>query len=289
LGWNTQGTHAQDGDLCQLVGLRHKNFIIRLHTGAEFQSHRGVLKHDDLIGKAWGSQVFSHNGSPFFILPPSLADLLANTKRKTQILYPKDVGFIMVMMGIGPGFHVLEAGTGSGGLTSAFAYVVGPQGKVSTYEKRQEFQELAISNLNLLGMDDRVDFKLRDIKEGFDEVGVDALFLDVPNPWDYMAQVRSALKPGGTFGCLLPTANQVQTLLVALRTNGFAFIEVCETMLRWYKAVADRFRPTDRMVGHTGYLIFGRPVIVGEGQDSEELLKEAGLAGADEENSEEEF
>ena len=109
-------------------------------------------------------------------------------------------------------------------------------------------------------MADRVTFKLRDIAEGFDETNVDALFLDVPNPMDYMAQVRQALKPGGFFGSILPTTNQVQTLLVALHRQKFAFVEVCELMLRHYKPVSTRLRPTDRMVAHTGYLIFARPV-----------------------------
>ncbi len=281
MGWNTHGTHAQEGDLVQLVGLRHKNFIFRLQTGAEFQSHRGVIRHDDLIGQPWGSQVLSHNGSPFFLLPPSLADVLANTKRNTQILYPKDVGFIMVMMGIGPGMHVLEAGTGSGAMTGAFAFLVGPQGHVTSYEVRQEMQDLARRNLQLIGLEERVTLKLQDIGAGIEESGVDALFLDLPNPWDYLAQVKAALKPGGTFACILPTANQVQRFLQALRQFDFAFIEVCETYLRWYKAVADRFRPTDRMVGHTGYLVFARPVLVDKDHASLELLAEAGLESED--------
>jgi len=284
LTWNREGTLAQDGDLAQLVGLRHKNFIFRLQSGAVFQSHRGVIQHDDLIGKSWGSQVFSHNGSPFFLLPPTLADLVANTKRITQILYPKDIGFIFVMMGIGPGQHVLEAGTGSGALTSAFAYAVGPEGHVTSYEVREEMQALARSNLASLGMLERVDLKIREIGQGFDEVGVNALFLDVPNPWDYLAQVRSALRPGGAFGSILPTSNQVQRLLSALRQADFAFIEVCEVLLRWYKADAERFRPVDRMVGHTGFLIFARPVLVGEGPQSRLLMDEAGLTSGEEED-----
>ena len=283
--WNREGILAQDGDLAQLVGLRHKNFIFRLQSGAVFQSHRGVIQHDELIGKSWGSQVFSHNGSPFFLLPPTLADLVANTKRITQILYPKDIGFIFVMMGIGPGQHVLEAGTGSGALTSAFAYAVGPDGHVTSYEVREEMQALARSNLASLGMLERVDLKIREIGQGFDEVGVNALFLDVPNPWDYLAQVRSALRPGGAFGSILPTANQVQKLLSALRQADFAFIEVCEVLLRWYKADAERFRPVDRMVGHTGFLIFARPVLVGEGPQSRLLLDEAGLTSVEDEDA----
>lgn len=276
--WNTNSILAQDGDLVELVGLRHKHFIIRLKTGEVFQTHRGVLKHDDLIGKPWGSQVFSHMGSPFFLLQPSIADLVRDTKRNTQILYPKEIGFILVMMGIGPGQHVLEAGTGSGALTSALAFAVGPQGHVTSYEVRPEMSKLAQSNLARLGMSDRVTFKLGDIGEGFEETGVDALFLDVPNAYDYMEQVRGALKPGGFFGSILPTVNQVSKLLLAMRQNDFAFLEVVEILLRYYKAEPERLRPTDRMVAHTGYLIFGRPVTVEQDERALELLREANLA-----------
>ena len=117
---------ARDGDLAQLVGLRHKNFILALQAGAKFETHRGILQHDDLIGKPWGTQVFSHIGSPFFLLQPSLAELITELPRTTQILYPKDIGFILVTMGIGPGQTVMEAGTGSGSMTTALAFAVGP-------------------------------------------------------------------------------------------------------------------------------------------------------------------
>jgi tRNA (adenine57-N1/adenine58-N1)-methyltransferase catalytic subunit len=255
------GTHAKAGDLVQLVGLRHKHFLVRLQDGAELQTHRGVLQHDDLIGLPWGSLVSSHLGNPFYLLQPALDDLLRATRRNTQILYPKDIGFILVSMGIGPGLHVLEAGTGSGGLTTALAYAVGSEGRVTSYEVRPEMQALARQNLEKLGMADRVDFKEGDVNEGFDETGVDALFLDVQKPVDIIPHVRKALKQGGFFGSILPTTNQVTRLVGALRNNHFAFIEVCEVMLRHYKAEPDRFRPVDRMVAHTGYLIFARPVL----------------------------
>lgn len=285
MGWNLHGTHAQDGDIAQLVGLSHKHFLVKLTQGGVFQSHRGVIQHDDLIGKPWGSQVHSHNGSPFFLLQPPLGDLLKNIKRNTQILYPKDIGYILVTMGIGPGQHVLEAGTGSGALTTAFAYAVGPQGRVVSYETRSDMHELAKKNLAMVGMDERVTFKLKNIEEGIDETGMDALFLDLPNPWDYMPQVRRALKNGGFFGTILPTANQVITLLTALRRYEFAFIDVCETLLRFYKAEPTKFRPTDRMVAHTGFLIFARPVLVEEEGQSVELLEEAGVPVEDETES----
>jgi tRNA (adenine57-N1/adenine58-N1)-methyltransferase catalytic subunit len=263
---------TQPGDLAQLVGSTHKNFIIRLEAGAEMHTHRGILKHDDLIGLPWGSQVFSHTGNSFYLLQPSLADLLRATRRNTQILYPKDIGFILVTMGIGPGQHVLECGTGSGAMTTALAFAVGPQGCVTTYEARPEMQALAKKNLVRANLDDRVVFKLSNIAEGIEEREVDALFYDLPNPEDYMRQARQALKPGGFFGCILPTTNQVSRLLSALRQEGFAFVEVCETLLRYYKPVSDRLRPTDRMVAHTGYLIFSRPVVSSQTGSQEEVF-----------------
>ena len=275
--WNLTSTHAQAGDLAQLVGLRHKHFIFPLIPGGTFHTHRGILYHDELIGKPWGSQVFSHQGSPFFLLQPSLADVLTDLPRSTQIMYPKDIGFILANLSIGPGQQVMEAGTGSGSMTIALAYAVGPQGRVVTYEQRAEFQKLARKNLTRLGLESRVDFKLRDISLGFDETDVDAFFLDVPNPWDYIPQVRAALKPGGFFCSLVPTANQVIDLLFNLRRNHFAFVEVCELLLRYYKPEPARLRPTDRMVAHTGFLIFARRIEPAEDERGKDLLEESGL------------
>ena len=252
---------AQAGDIAQLISNTNKRFIFRLVVDGKFETHRGYLSHNDLIGKPWGSRVVTHMGSPYVLLQPSLADILVETKRNTQIMYPKDIGIILVTMDINPGKHVLEAGSGSGSFTTALASAVGPQGRVTSYESRQEFQYLAHKNLDRLGLADRVDFKLRDIAEGFDETNVDAVFLDLPNPQDYIHQARQALKPGGYFGSILPTTNQVSLILIALRRENFAFIEVCEVLMRYYKAVADRLRPTDRMVAHTGYLIFARSVV----------------------------
>lgn len=267
---------ARDGDLAQLVGVRHKHFIVTLQAGAKFETHRGILQHDDLIGMPWGSQVFSHLGAPFFLLQPSLADLLTDLPRTTQILYPKDIGFILVSMGVGPGQTVMEAGTGSGSMTTALAHAVGPEGRVITYEFRPDMQNLARKNLSRFGLDSRVEFKLRDIAEGFDETDVDSFFLDVPNPYDYIREVRAALKPGGFLCCLIPTFNQVEKTLHALRQNKFAFLEVCELLLRYYKAEPTRLRPVDRMVAHTGFLIFARRIEPGEDPRGKELAREMG-------------
>lgn len=273
---------ARAGDLAQLVGLRHKHFIIPLQAGAKFETHRGILQHDDLIGKQWGTQVFSHTGAPFFLLQPSLADLLIDLPRTTQILYPKDIGFILVTMGVGYGQKVMEAGTGSGSMTTALAHAVGPDGCVISYEIKPDVQNLARKNLNRFGLESRVDFKLRDIHQGFDETDADSFFLDVPNPYDFTAQVRAALKPGGFLCCLIPTFNQVEKTLYALSRSKFAFLEVCEILLRYYQPEPSRLRPTDRMVAHTGFLVFARKIEPSADPRGVELAAEAGLASKDE-------
>lgn len=272
MSWNLHSTHARAGDLAELVGLRRSHFIIRLEEGGKLETHRGIVYHDDLIGKPWGTQVLSHLGNPFFLLQPSLSDLLLDTPRSTQIMYPKDIGFILVNMGIGPGQHIVEAGTGSGSLTRALAFAVGPSGKVTSYDWRPEIQRRAISNIKELGLSDRVEFKLKDIGEGFDETNADALFLDVQNPYDYIEQVRACLKPGGFFGSILPTVNQVIRLIAALKQNSFAFTEVCEVLLRYYRTDVNHVRPTDRMVAHTGFLVFARPVIFSDEDARRETL-----------------
>ena len=254
-------TTAQAGDVVQLVGRDHKHFILQLTPGQQLHTHRGIFEHDALIGRTLGTEVFTHRGDPFFLLQPSTDDLIREIKRSSQIIYPKDIGFILMKLSVRPGVTVVEAGTGSGGLTTVLAQAVGPTGRVISYEVREDMQNLARKNLERVGLADRITFKLRDIAEGFDETDVYALFLDVPNPWDYTGQAYRALQSGGFFGSLVPTANQVSKLLVSMRREGFDFVEVCEVLLRYYKPVPDRLRPTDRMVAHTGFLIFGRPVI----------------------------
>jgi tRNA (adenine57-N1/adenine58-N1)-methyltransferase len=259
-------TMTQEGDLVQLVSPTNKVYLVRLAAGGQLHTHRGIINFDEITGIPWGSQIYTHTGSLYYLLQPSLADILRETKRNTQIMYPKDIGFILVTMGIGPGAQVLEAGTGSGAFTTALAWAVGPQGHVYSYDNRPEMQKLARKNLDRLGLLERVTLKERDIVDGFDEQGVDALFLDLQNPYEYLPQVRQALKSGGYFGSILPTTNQVSRLIYVFHANGFAFVDVCEIILRYYKPVAERLRPVDRMVAHTGYLIFARALLKVEEQ-----------------------
>ena len=187
--------------------------------------------------------------------------VLNASKRETQIMYPKDIGYTLLSMGIGAGSIVVEAGTGSGSLTTALAFTVGDEGHVYSYERKARNQSIAQDNLALFGLDDRVTFKVRDIAEGFDETDVQAIFLDLPDPHNYIPQVRDALADGGFFGSIQPTTNQVSALITALKKENFDFIEVSEMLHRYYKPSATRLRPADKMVGHTGYLIFARKIV----------------------------
>ena len=175
-------------------------------------------------------------------------------------MYPKDIGFVLMNMNICEGTKVIEAGTGSGALTTALCWAVGSTGHVYSYDNRRENQELAKKNINLIGFSERVTFKYKDIGDGFDETGIDAMFLDIPAPENYLKQVKAALKSGGFFGNLVPTTNQLSRLAEALVANDFAFIDICEIMLRYYKTIPARLRPDDRMTAHTGFLTFARPI-----------------------------
>jgi tRNA (adenine57-N1/adenine58-N1)-methyltransferase len=254
---NLAGTTAP-GDVVLLVSQDHKQFIFALKVGAKLQSHRGTVAHDDLIGQRWGERVRSHLGSRFTLLRPSTDDLVRHIKRSSQIVYPKDAGYILMKLGIRAGCRVIEAGTGSGGMALVLSQAVKPTGQVYSYDNRPDMQRLAQENLAHVGLDHHVEFKLRDVVEGFEETDVDALFFDLPNPWDYLEQAAAALANSGFLGCILPTTNQVADLLQALTRAPFAMVEVEELILRPYKPVPARLRPNDRIIGHTGFLIFAR-------------------------------
>jgi tRNA (adenine57-N1/adenine58-N1)-methyltransferase len=221
------------------------------------------VPHLAIIGRPWGTDVRSHMGYSFLILPPSLHDVLLYLRRQSQIIFPKDIGYILLRLSAGPGRTIVEAGTGSGGLTTALAWSVGREGHVVSYDRREDMQNLARQNLERIGLDAQVTLKLRDISGGFDETDADALFLDLPDPHLVLPQARAALRNGAPLGAIVPTANQVSDLIEALERNGFGFIEVCEIMLRFYKIIPARLRPVDRMVAHTGYLVFARALLPG--------------------------
>lgn len=258
----------QIGDLIQLIDPRGNKHILQLPASGKFQTNHGEIPYPELVGLPWGSRVPTHLGKSFLVVQPSLNDVLINSRRATTIMYPKDIGFLLLNMNIGTGQRIIEAGTGSGALTTALCWAVGPGGQVYSYDLRDNAQSLARKNLERFGFTDRVTFHLQDIAYGFEECGVDAVFLDVPNPEDYLQVAWDALRPGGFFGSLLPTTNQVSRLLEMLENHDYAMVEVCEIILRFYKPVPARLRPNDRLTPHTGFLVFARSTM-GKAQRTE--------------------
>ncbi len=252
---------VKEGDRVLLLSENGDEFIIVAKYGEKFVTHLGMINHDEIIGRPYGSTVMSSKDTLFYILKPGIVEEIFNLKRKTQIVYPKDMGFILLMLDVKEGDRVVEAGVGSGVMTHALARAVGENGKVYAYERREDFLEIAKTNLEKWNVLDRVELKLKDISNGFDEKNIDALFLDVPVPWEYIKQVWNALRGGGRLCIIVPTTNQVQMVLEELYNYPFVKIEVWENLYRSYKPVPQRLRPYDRMVAHTTYMIFAVKVL----------------------------
>lgn len=248
----------EPGQLVLLISHKGKRYLRKLEAGGEVHTHDGKLLMDEAAQAGFGQYVKTHLGRPYLILKPTLHDLIKGVKRQTQIMYPKEIGYLMMKLGIGPGSTVIESGTGSGGLTTALAWFVGDSGKVITYERRADFFKLAGKNLERVGLSHRVEQVNQNIEDGFLHSGADALFLDVRTPWEYLHSIPSAVIPGAMCGFLLPTVNQVSDLLRGLEDGPFAEQEVLEILIRRWKPVPDRLRPDDRMVAHTGFLVFAR-------------------------------
>ncbi|MFO8032658.1 MAG: tRNA (adenine-N1)-methyltransferase [Desulfohalobiaceae bacterium] len=246
------------GELIQLVSPKGKRYLKQAWPEEVLHTHDGALEMAQVLESDFGSTVYTHLSRAYRILKPTLYDLLKNVKRKTQIIYPKEIGYILLKLGIRPGSTVIEAGSGSGALTVAFSWYVGDRGKVYSFEYRQEFFDLCALNLQRYGVQENVQQHLLDIEQGFGLEDADAAFLDVRIPEDYLSQLAQALLDGAPVGFLLPTMNQVSNLLAALEKERFTELEVLEIFLRRYKPVPDRLRPEDRMVAHTGYLVFAR-------------------------------
>ena len=259
----------QDGQQVLLISDKGKRYLRKCGPDEEVHTHDGKLLMSDVAEAGFGQYVKTHLGRPYLVLKPTLHDLIKGVKRQTQIMYPKEIGYLVLKLGIGPGSTVIESGTGSGGLTTALAWFVGDSGKVITYERREEFYKLAGKNLNRVGLAHRVEQVHRNIEDGFVHTGADALFLDVRTPWEYLSRIPEAVIPGAMCGFLLPTTNQVSDLLRGLDDGPFEEMEVLEILVRRWKPVADRLRPDDRMVAHTGFLVFARYMVPPEADSLE--------------------
>ena len=257
----------QDKDLAMLIDKADKAHLMTIQAGRKFETHHGFILYDAMIGRAWGSIIYSSLGVPYLVVQPGTADLIRHIKRSSQVIFPKDSSYILMRLNVKPGARVLESGCGSGGLTLALAQAVMPHGRVYSQEIREDFIALTKRNMEKVKLAEYVTFIQADSTQGFlVEDKVDAVFLDMPEPWTCIPQARAVLKDGGFFGSLVPTTNQVQDILRALEPAGFGLIEVEEVITRSYKPVAERLRPKDRMIAHTGFLIFARAIIKPEPQ-----------------------
>ncbi len=248
----------KEGDIVQIVNKKNR-FFLRLKKGEILGTHKGNINHNDIIGKGYGDIVETHLGERFTIIKSTLYELIMyGIKRKTQIIYPKDSAYITLRLGITDGMKVLESGLGSGGLTLVMANAVKPTGKIYGYEIEESHLEYLKKNIQLAKLENYVETFHRDLAEPLPANFFDAAFIDVKEPWKYLENIYNSLKIGANIGFLLPTTNQVSELLKNLESFKFSQTEVLEILLRKYKPVPERLRPEDRMVAHTGYLIFSR-------------------------------
>ncbi len=211
-------------------------------------------------GARYGQRIESSTGEIFFLLRPSLAQLTKSVRRKTTIIYPKDMGYMLLEAGVGPGSRVAEVGSGSGALTLALAYLVGEEGEVHSFERRLEFLELARENVERWGLGGRVRFYHRDpAKEGFGLSGLNAVFVDVPEPWTMAKPAWEALAGGGAWVSISPCVEQVSQTVEALR-GLFVAVKVVEILEREILARPGRTRPKERGITHTCYIVSARKV-----------------------------
>ena len=254
---------VREGDDVLLYLDRKRTWLVRAIPGRELHTHKGVVRLSDVIGLPYGSRIRSSTGEEFVVLRPTIRDYVLKGRRATQIIYPKDMGLILAFTGIGPGWRVVEGGTGTGALTAFLAYHVRPDGRVYSYEVRPEFLEVARANLERAGLLDFVELKLADITEGISERGVDAVVLDIASPWLAIPHAYEALKGGGTLASFSPTVDQVVKTAQALREHGFVDIQVLECLLRHIRAEPGKTRPEWLMRAHTGYITFARKALPG--------------------------
>jgi len=239
-----------------------RKYLVKARKGEVLHTHKGFIRVDNLIGKPFGVKIKSSMDVEFVALKPTLKDYLQKIARKTQIIYPKDAGLILLYTNIGPGSRVVEGGTGSGALAGLLASYVKPDGKVYSYETREEFLKTAEKNLRRMGISEFIVLKKADLTQGIEEKDVDAVVLDMPTPWLVVPHAYNALKNTGTLASFSPTIEQVIKTVEAMRKNGFLNIETFECLVRRYQVEAGKTRPETLTVSHTGYLTFGRKFLL---------------------------
>lgn len=234
--------------------------IVRVATGTHNLKGVGLVRHESLAGRPYGGKV-AFGGKEYVLLPASTIDLIETVRRKAQIVLPKDSATILLHAGIRSGARVVEAGIGSGALTIPLANAVAPDGKVFSYEVREDFREWGKQNLEEAGLAGLVEFQLGDVTKGIEERDVDAVVLDIANPWDGVLAAKEALAGGGVFVAYSPLVSQVEQVVGRLRETGFVDLRVLENLQREWVVGERGSRPSHEMLGHTAFLVFARKTV----------------------------
>jgi len=275
----------RDGDFVLLVPLfktkKEIRFVIKLKSGQVFHSKFGVIQHDGIIGKYYGSVISSHLNYNFIALPAKLHEIVQNYKDFkfiTQIIYPRDWATICVFADIKKGDKIIEIGTGTGAFLSYLVRTVGSSGFVYSYEKDVERAKIAKRNLDELGIREGYVIKVRDvIKEGVDERNVDVVFIDLPEPWLVIKKAWCSLRPGGRIVVYIPTFNQLEKTVMELMRHGFIDIKVKEGFLRNIQVKPYAIRPELKGYYFSAYIVFARKSFVIPLSYVEDLVKHAYL------------
>jgi tRNA (adenine57-N1/adenine58-N1)-methyltransferase catalytic subunit len=251
------------GERVLLVDRKDRRYLVRLVAGGVFHTHNGLIDHDSLIGNCEGAEVESKagpqsraGGSRYLVLRPTLADVVLKMPRGAQVIYPKDLGAILLAADVFPGAHVLEAGVGSGALSMT---LLRAGARVTGYEIREDFARTAMRNVtDLLGEQALFEVEGRDVYEGIDTSDLDRIVLDLPEPWRVLPHAEQALAPGGILLAYLPTINQTAELREAMARSRFGMAETSELLRRTWHVEGRSVRPDHRMVAHTGFLTTAR-------------------------------
>jgi tRNA (adenine57-N1/adenine58-N1)-methyltransferase len=253
-------TKIEEGSYVLLFHTPRKKWLTKVTEDKKFHTHLGIIDIASIIGMEYGSAIRTTEGKLIFLMEPTIYDFIMKSERRTQIVYPKDLGYIVARSGLKNGSKVLEIGTGSGALATFMASIVKPEGHIYSFDVNSDFMEIAKRNLEKAGMARYVTLHQHDPHQGVDIRNVDVATVDLGDPWTVVDQVYDALKGGGAFVAICPTTNQIEKTAEQLKKSGYADIDCVELMIRNMEAREGMTRPSMRMIGHTTYLVFARKV-----------------------------
>jgi tRNA (adenine57-N1/adenine58-N1)-methyltransferase len=256
----------RDGEPVVFLDRKDREYLFLLDRNRQVAIRGGKISPDAIIGHDEGSAVRSSVNEPFLVFRPSFPQLIPNLPRTAQVIYPKDIGPILIWADLFPGARVVEAGVGAGALSMALLRAIGNDGQLFSYEIREDFAELAQRNVaKYYGTVTNWSVKIGDVATELSETEIDRVALDLPEPWRVIDAAWQALRPGGILLCYLPTVLQVKSLVDALRDDKrFACIETSETLMRFWHIKGMSARPQHRMVAHTGFLTSARRLADGQ-------------------------